>query len=558
MTLVYFILFIGPLIFVHELGHFLFAKLFDVKVLKFSLGFGPRAVGFRKGETEYCVAWVPLGGYVKMLGEDPNDEIRPEDQGRAFNQKPLWQRYIVVLAGPAFNLLFPIIIYFAFYASQTHLAPAVVGQVIRGWPAAEAGLEPGDRIAAIDGKEVRYWYQMKDLIADRTGESLRVTIERDGQTFDRLIAPREQVITNRLNMTEREGQIGISQFINLALVGVTPGTPAWRAGLRTGDLVTSVNGRAIERWDQLARVLRRNSGQSLSLSFLRPTQAMKGVDLQVLRPMVTVVDPEPAAHGSKVKNKGKYETGIGSAEFCVREVVSGSPAEKIGIKRGDWIERFDGKPVTHWHLITRSLRQKPKDKKIEEVEHSVTWITTGGKRKSARFKLAKVIRIDEYKNKTPSYVFGAHNHRIWKSADPIPIQGRFTYAITQAVQQTGEIVGMMAIVVVQIFKRSIPADTIGGPVMLAYTARAAAEKGPAQFLWMLALISINLGILNLLPIPILDGGHIMFFTIEAAKRRPLSLRAREIASYVGLVLILSLLIFAFRNDIERYWSHWFK
>ena len=104
MTFVYFILFIGPLIFVHELGHFLFAKLFDVKVLKFSLGFGPRAVGFHKGETEYVVAWFPLGGYVKMLGEDPNDEVRPEDYGRAFNQKPLWQRYIVVLAGPAFNL----------------------------------------------------------------------------------------------------------------------------------------------------------------------------------------------------------------------------------------------------------------------------------------------------------------------------------------------------------------------------------------------------------------------------------------------------------------------
>jgi regulator of sigma E protease len=138
-------------------------------------------------------------------------------------------------------------------------------------------------------------------------------------------------------------------------------------------------------------------------------------------------------------------------------------------------------------------------------------------------------------------------------ADPVPIKGILSYAAIRSVNHTAEIVGMMTMAVVYLFQGDIPRDTIGGPLMLAYTARVAAEKGWDHFLWMLAIISINLGILNLLPIPILDGGHILFFTIEAAKRKPLSLRAREIASYVGLFLILSLLIFAFRNDIIRYW-----
>ena len=168
-----------------------------------------------------------------MLGEDPNDEIKPDDQGRAFNQKPLWQRYIIVLAGPAFNLIFPIIIYFFFFAGHTHLAPPVVGRAILGRPAAEAGLLPGDLIVSIDGEDVRYWDTMKGLIADRSGEALRFTIERDGKRFDRFITPQQRLTTNRLNMLEREGQIGISPFFDLAQIGTSRAdSPAARAGLR--------------------------------------------------------------------------------------------------------------------------------------------------------------------------------------------------------------------------------------------------------------------------------------------------------------------------------------
>jgi regulator of sigma E protease len=548
MILLYFILFIGPLIFVHELGHFLFAKLFDVKVHRFSLGFGPRAVGFRKGETEYCVAWVPLGGYVKMLGEDPNDEIKPKDQGRAFNQKPLWQRYIIVLAGPAFNLIFPIIIYFFFFAGHTHLAPAVVGRAIIGRPAAEAGLLPGDRIVSIEGEEVRYWDTMKGLIADRSGEALRFTIERDGKRFDRFITPQQRLTTNRLNMAEREGQIGISPFFDLAQIGTSRAdSPAARAGLQTGDLITSINGVAVVRWDQVEKILGRNRGQSLRLTYLRPSSSVSSLmDLHVLVPRATVVDPD----ADVVKGRTVYDTGIRSAEFYVRFVEQGSPAAKIGMKSGDRIASFDGKPVDNWNVIIIELMTK----RDLTTAHSISWVPFDGALRTAKFKLAKVIVVDpDYRTKRDSYVFGAHNHAIPKLADPVPIDGRMSYAAVRAVRQTGQIIGMMAMIVVHLFQGSVPADTIGGPIMLAYTAQAAAEKGWDHFLWVLALISINLGILNLMPVPILDGGHILFFTIEAAKRRPLSLRAKEIASYIGLVLILSLLIFAFRNDIVRYW-----
>ena len=605
MTFVYFILFIGVLIFVHEMGHFIFAKLFDVKVLKFSLGFGPRALGFRRGETEYCVAWVPLGGYVRMLGEDPNDDIRTEDQGRAFHQKPLWQRYIVVLAGPTFNLIFPIIIYFFFYAAQDSLLPSTVGTVFAGQPAAQAGLEPGDRITSIAGKPVRYWEDLQTIVSEHPAERMRFTIERNGKSFDRFITPREEVSRNWLKMSQRYGRIGVSPYFKPPLIGISDtSSPAHKAGLRNGDLVTSVNGSVVELWAELEQVLRRNRGQSLRVTFLRPKRSSsRFVDFHEVTPKTVVVVPPP---GAGRQGEGLAWMGIHSAEFFVRNVEKGSPAESIGIKKGDQVVRFNGKPVHHWDQIFLALKAK------KEAKHSISWITPAtatawarGERAacetkaectgcrscvkktkrdcpdcrsclnkgiedcsvacrvclagkwcgpcSGDFKLAKVTFTDDYKQEHKRYVFGVENYRIWKSADNAPIEGRFTYAVSKSVRQTGEIIGMIGLAIVQIIRGAIPSDTIGGPIMLAHTARVAAEKGWDHFLRMLALISINLGILNLLPIPILDGGHILFFTVEAVKRKQVSLRVREIATYVGLALLLSLMIFAFKNDIVRYW-----
>ena len=575
MTLVYFIVFIGVLIFVHEMGHFVFAKLFDVKVLKFSLGFGPRAVGFTRGETEYCVSWVPLGGFVRMLGEDPSDEIRTEDQGRAFHQKPLWQRYIVVLAGPAFNLIFPIIIYFFFYAAQTSLLPSTVGTVFSDQPAAAAGLRPGDRIVSIAGEPVRYWEDLQSIVSERPGEKLRFTIEREGKTFDRFITPREEVSRNWLKMSQRYGRIGVSPWFKPPLVGISDSnSPAARAGLKNGDLVTSVNGTTVELWAELEQILRRNRGQSLRVTYLRPRASVsRFVDLHEVTPRTALVVPPP---GAEKRHEGASWSGIRSAEFYAREVEKGSPAERIGIKPGDRVVRFNGKPVFHWDQIILSLKK--------DATHTISWVTPGTATEQARvgggpvacktkadcrgcqtceesrcgpcsgsFKLAVVTFVDDYKQERKRFVFGVDNYRIWKSADNVPIEGRFTYAVSKSVRQTGEIIGLIGMAIVQIIRGAIPSDTIGGPIMLAHTAKVAAEKGWDHFLRMLALISINLGILNLLPIPILDGGHILFFTIEAVKRKQVSLRVREIATYVGLALLISLMIFAFKNDIVRYW-----
>lgn len=557
MTLLYFILLVGVLIFVHELGHFLLAKLFNVKVLKFSLGFGPAALGFRRGETEYCVAWLPLGGFVKMLGEDPAEPLRREDHDRAFQHKPLWQRYAIVLAGPVFNIIFPTLIYFIFFASQSRLPPPVIGKVLPDEAAAEAGLRPGDRILAVDGRAVRYWtdreaaggglWSVTHNLAPYPGVSLRIAIERGGQRIERFITPREDVCYDRLGLRWRCGLIGVSPLFEMAQIGVIdPSSPAGRAGLRTGDLVTALNGRPIARWDELEQQLQRNRGDALRIAFLRPSASLSDfADLRLLHPSTTVVDPEPRHEAATVS----YETGIASAELFVRQVEPGSPAAAIGLRAGDRILALDGRAVRHWAVFGQALRQRP------AAEHRLAWLRQGGERREARFRFARVTYRDDLGNKVDRYVFGAEGDSIARAQEPVPVEGRLTYAAVESVRYTSDLVHRLLGVIVELFRGEISRDTIGGPLMLAKAARVAAETGWDKFLLLMALISINLGIINLLPVPILDGGHIMFFTIEAVRRRPLSHRARALASSVGLVLLLSLMVLALKNDITRFWLH---
>ena len=549
MIVLWFILLIGPLIFFHELGHFLFAKLFKVKVLKFSLGFGPAIPGLRRkwGDTEYQIAYFPLGGYVRMLGDDPTEEVAVEDRARSFGGAALWKRYIIVAAGPVFNLILPVVIFYVALLSVSETDPATVGTVLPGSPAERAGLLPGDEIEEVNGSSTPYWRDMVRLIERRPDLSTKFVIRRQGQRKTLTIKPALVKQLTMLRVVKTTGRIGITFQHTRPQVGiVSKQSPAYAVGLRTGDLVTLLNGEKIDSWHDLHQALQRAAGAPIQLSVLRQTNSLFAfMDVREYLARIVRIAPDVSA----AKTEGWKAYGIVSAEMFVDVVTPETPASTaLKLRPGDQILRLDDKPVTSWIRMRDKLLLSPK------LTHQLVWRTPDGLTKKHAFTLKEVKETDEFKQERKLYVFGAYNRVITWTLDPVkvPFGHRLTYALVKAPSQTWEFCKIMVVGVAQILRGNIPTDTIGGPIMLGHVANTAAKQGWEAFIFIMALISINLALINLLPIPILDGGHILIFTVEAVRRKPISLSARATITTVGLVLIVLLMVLAFANDCNRY------
>lgn len=536
---------LGALILVHELGHFACAKLFDVKVIRFSLGFGPRIFGLNWGETEYRLSLIPLGGFVRLLGENPSEAMAPRDRHRALVAKPLWQRYTIVVAGPAFNLILPLMIYFVHYAGQRTLLPPTLGTVLPNYPGAAAGLLPGDRVEAIDGKRIRYWEELEDTIAGEPNRKLRFEIRRGTDVEERDVVPVRIERPGALGISESVGWIGVSPRFHLPEIGVIdPASPAAQGGLKTFDFITAVNGNPVATWAEFQRAIEHSGASPLRVTYLRGGySAIPFAHVEIQQPGTAVVIPSPVFDAT---SRRRYDTGIGSAELFVFSVEPGSPADLIGIRRGDQIIELDGQSLGSWDLLRQRLAAGP------EHQFQIAWLSPGAGRREAHFTQEIRSEMDAYRQEEQRLVFGALNRLAWRTDALVPIQNRFGYAVGHAFERTGQIMAAMVQGFGQIVRGRVPLTTLGGPIMIGYVAGVAAEQGVDQYLWLMALLSINLAILNFLPVPILDGGLLVFFTIELFKRDPPSARAREIASYVGLVIVAILMLFALRNDVVRY------
>lgn len=432
ITIVSFVVCLGVLIFVHELGHFLLAKRAGVRVEKFSLGFGPKVWGFqpKDSETEYLVSALPLGGYVKMTGEDPEDDAGARDP-RAFCNKPIRDRALIAAAGPIMNLALPFLlmplVYLIGIERPTYQdEKPVVGWVDPEGVAAEAGLLAGDRIVELNGKAVDRWKRAEAMFGINPGSAVEVGVQRaDGH--------HRLTITPLAVGSSGMGYVGIYPPMDPVVAGVSEGYPAAAAGLREGDRIVAIDGEPVDHWMQISAASRANPGTALRFEVERAGERLS-----------FAITPEM-----------NEETGGGL----------------IGV------------------LMPSDTRLK-------------------------RLGLVDAVREG------------------W---------GDVVYFIQLTMQ-----------VLVKLFSFELPLKTLGGPVMIAKVTGQAAQVGVAQLLYLMGLLSVNLGILNLLPLPVLDGGHLFFLGIEALRRgKPVSLQIRAMANNVGIVLLIGFMVVVTFYDVAK-------
>lgn len=428
---------LAALIFVHELGHFLIARRCGVVVEKFSLGFGPKIFGFHSKGTDFLIAAIPLGGYVKMKGEDPGEEM--QDTQGSFSAAPVQHRLAIAFGGPLFNILFALAIYVVVYMVGVPTLGTTIGTVRDNSPAQAAGLKSGDRILEVNGREIRFWDQLLDIVHKAPGQPMQFVIEKDIHTVQTVtITPKMDEATNLFGEKEKVGLIGVTPLLrNISYV--EEGSAADHAGLQAGDDILSIDGTAIMGWRDLKPAAIDKPGQELIFRILRNGYEQ---DLKLTPAPKTITDSE----GKQIQ--------IGL----------------LGLQlRGDMV-------------------------------------------------------LEQYS------LLGA---------------------VQRGFKETWRLTYLIAVSIKKLIFGSIPADTIGGPILIFQIYGQQAEQGFNELIRLTALLSINLGLLNLLPIPMLDGGHIFFFLIELIKGKPVSERSRERASQIGLFMLISLMVFAIYNDIVR-------
>ena len=427
---------LAVLIFVHELGHFLAARKCGVIVEKFSIGFGKKLFGFTSRGTEFIIAAIPLGGYVKMKGEELGEETSEEG---SFSAAPPQHRLLIAFAGPAFNILFALAIYVFVYMIGVETIGPVIGTVKENSPALEAGLQTGDKIISVNNNPIRFWSQLQKKVYHSPGEKLDFQIERLNKGIINLeIIPTTEEIKNLFGDTEQVGLIGITPLAN-TITYIKKESAAEKAGLQLNDRIIAVQNINIFGWSDLRPAAVDKPGELLTFKIQRN-------DTEILIPLTPTPKTIKGPDGNDLKIG---EIGIGMSGLMVLE---------------------------QYGLIG---------------------------------------------------------------------------SVSRAIKETWEMTSLIAISVQKMLFGSIPADQIGGPILIFQIYGEQAEQGFNEFIRLTALLSINLGLINLLPIPILDGGHILFFLIEIIKGRPVTEKNRELAQQVGFFMLISLMVFAFYNDIMR-------
>jgi len=551
---------IAILVFIHELGHFVAAKSVGIHVNVFSIGFGRRVLGFKWRGTDYRLSLLPFGGYVQMAGADPfgyaDAEEEPDDPATSFQNQAVWRRLTALAAGPAFNLLLPIGVFTALLMAGEPQAAAVVGTVDPGSPAEQAGILSGDQVVAVAGTPVETWNDLGGLLGARGGGPVDLDLLRDGKAMK---------LTVQLPDKGSGVDLGLGHEREDAVVGVAdPASPAGKAGVRTGDRVLSVDGKAVHDWPAVARALAA-AGPQVALEIERDQEHLSlrlGEDL--------AWTPVDAALREAPGGRWGLETGsmyIGSVGETVddgeSDILSGcrpnaseppSPAYVAGLRQGDRFLSLDGEPVRAWGDVLDAVKGTMEGSGAEATAHPLdVAVVRQGQIVHIRLTPTIIRDTDPLGQYYYRPILGVVRLGGYVDGDTTRIYYPFPAALRQAASETW---GLGAFIVGHIGKmltgEAAVRKSLGGPVEMFRQASDAAQRGLFDWARLMGMLSISLGIVNLLPVPVLDGGQILFNAVEGIRGRPLSLALRERVQQVGLLFLVLLMLSVLVFDIQRW------
>ncbi|MCB9541833.1 MAG: site-2 protease family protein [Myxococcales bacterium] len=552
------IVMIGVLITVHEFGHFVVAKLSGVKVEVFSIGFGSPIVKGKWGETEYRLAWVPVGGYVRLLGHDPTDAPEPEDAGRSLYDKPPLVRILISAAGPLMNILLPLWLIppLVWLSSSYDTVPDnQIGGLDQGMPAYTAGLREGDAIVEIDGEPISAFWQIKREIDayDADDGPLAIVVDRPGSgRLSFAVTPTARTRTDPLlGFTSTEYFIGyMPAFLSNLVAIADPSGPLAVAGVRTFDRVQSVDGQATPRYVDVERALVAVApGQTVTLEVARDVPLDgPAAPLGSRFPFLQKVEALELAYTAPPAGGAP---GIRTANTCIQTLDPDHPAAQV-LRVGDCLLAVDGRAQSLGAFLGRELYNSPEESK------SVTLLRDG---ETLTVSLAReqVTISDPFSGEQtvwlPGFTFPAGQVAV-VPAPETDNTDRLAHGwyeartnLARGFEQTLRVIGGL-------FTASVPANQLGGPLSIFYVAGESARRGIEDYIGMMVMLSLGIGLFNLLPVPLLDGGHILVAGVEMITRRPPSEQTRIRLMYVGLALILGLFVFATFNDIVRMVRVW--
>lgn len=554
------LLMIGILVVVHEFGHFLVAKLFHIGAPVFSVGMGHRLFGFEYKGTDFRLSALPLGGYVQLAGVDPFGEVDPDGTfvppEENFMNRPVYQRLLVMVAGPAMNLLLPIPLFALVYMIGQPTPDTVIGQVLPGTPAVELGLQPGDRILSLAGHELDVWTDMPYIRDDLVGNEVTAVIERDGETFE-VVFPADSFRYSFDGFLDIE-RAGVKHTLKSTRVGVDdPTSPAGLAGLKTGDRITAVDGTEVEAWNELDRLLTAGSPHELVIQRASKAPANpedKGAEKPTFEELTVQIDPgaswmapadDPAVHPA---------WGLVPIQLYTGAIVKDSAAMEAGIEPGDRLFSVDGQPIRSWDEVTwlvaatvevagADANPRPIDLTVvREGERLTKTFTPRLKREVVRGEphWRPIMGVYAYPN---AYERGTFIDYKYPLVQAVPMALDET---TTAVKKIFRILGSLVTTQLK------PQEAVGGPIAMVQLATQAVDIGLLELMRTAAMISVSLGIVNLLPVPVLDGGHIVFYSIEGLRGRPLPLALRERIQMIGVLVLSVVMLLVIVMDINRW------